>query len=161
MKYNLEQFFNAEGECTDFDYGYDIGDEDFPSPVKVTGRIYNKTGIVNLEATADFCFNASCALCNQSIAYKQSIPVRHVLVTGADTEDDDDLYIVVENMQFDLDDLVSEDIYLSLPSRFLCKEDCKGLCPMCGTNLNEAACSCKAPTDPRWDVLKNLNIDTE
>jgi len=156
MTVNLEKFFNADGESSEFDYGYDIGDAEFTSPVHVSGRIYNKTGIVNLDATAGFTLSASCALCAKDIAYSQEIPVRHIFVRGENSDTDDDLYIVVENMQLELNDLVSEDIYLSLPSRFLCKEDCKGLCPMCGQDLNVSSCGCVQPTDPTWDVLKNI-----
>lgn len=156
MIFNLEKFFGAEGESTEFEYGFDMDDPEFPEPVSVSGRIYNKTGIVNLEATAAFRRFSSCALCNKDIVYEQKLPVRHILVTGCDEDSDDDLYIVVESMQFELNSLISEDIYLSLPARLLCKDDCKGLCPMCGTDLNTATCNCKKPTDPRWDVLSDL-----
>ncbi len=58
---------------------------------------------------------------------------------------------------FEIDDLVREAIILSLPLKPLCSEDCKGLCPICGTDLNRSQCSCvKEKTDPRWDQLKGL-----
>ncbi|MGB9809870.1 MAG: YceD family protein, partial [Caldanaerobacter sp.] len=48
-------------------------------------------------------------------------------------------------------------VILSLPMKFLCKEDCKGLCPICGTNLNYGSCSCKREDiDPRLEVLSKL-----
>jgi uncharacterized protein len=77
------------------------------------------------------------------------------LLTHAESEDNDE-FIVLDGMRLQLDELVSEDIYLALPSRFLCKEDCKGLCAFCGQDLNEGQCSCNAPTDSRWDSLKDL-----
>ncbi len=56
-----------------------------------------------------------------------------------------------------LEDVVREQVLLSLPARTLCKPDCKGLCPRCGQNLNEEACSCAtAPADPRWSALSEL-----
>ena len=56
-----------------------------------------------------------------------------------------------------LEDVVREQVLLSLPSRTLCKADCKGLCPRCGQNLNTATCSCdQAPADPRWNALAGL-----
>ena len=58
---------------------------------------------------------------------------------------------------FEIDDLVREAIILSLPLKPLCSKDCKGLCPICGTDLNKSQCSCvKEKTDPRWDQLKGL-----
>ena len=57
----------------------------------------------------------------------------------------------------DLDELVREQILLALPSRHLCREDCKGLCQKCGANLNENQCSCEqGETDPRWAALADL-----
>ena len=55
-----------------------------------------------------------------------------------------------------LEDVVREQVLLSLPPRTLCSEDCKGLCPRCGQNLNLAACSCDPSTDPRWNALRGL-----
>jgi len=62
----------------------------------------------------------------------------------------------------DLDELVREQILLALPSRRLCKEDCKGLCPSCGTDLNAGGCSCEqTEVDPRWSALAGLKDKNE
>ena len=61
----------------------------------------------------------------------------------------------------DLDELVMEDSYLSFPTRFLCKVDCKGLCPYCGQALNEGDCGCRKPVDPRLAALQELLRDDE
>ena len=61
-----------------------------------------------------------------------------------------------EESGLSLEDVVREQVLLSLPSRTLCKEDCKGLCPRCGQNLNLATCNCNATSDPRWNALANL-----
>jgi uncharacterized protein len=48
-------------------------------------------------------------------------------------------------------------LLLQLPIKMLCKDDCAGLCPSCGTNLNRGACDCSVTeADPRWNALKNL-----
>ena len=59
--------------------------------------------------------------------------------------------------QVDLNELMREQFYLALPMKPLCTDDCKGLCPQCGTNLNSGACEC-APAweDPRLSPLRNL-----
>ena len=46
--------------------------------------------------------------------------------------------------------------YFALPSKFLCDDDCKGLCPKCGANLNEGPCECKKDIDPRFEALLSL-----
>lgn len=59
--------------------------------------------------------------------------------------------------QIDLNELLREQFYLALPMKPLCREDCRGLCPQCGTNLNTGACSCTpAWEDPRLAALKAL-----
>ena len=56
-----------------------------------------------------------------------------------------------------LEDVLREQVLLSLPVRTLCKPDCKGLCPRCGQNRNSQDCSCdEGPTDPRWEALSGL-----
>jgi len=56
-----------------------------------------------------------------------------------------------------LEDVLREQVLLSLPVRTLCKPDCKGLCPRCGQNLNSQQCSCDVgPSDPRWEALAGL-----
>ncbi len=56
-----------------------------------------------------------------------------------------------------LEDVVREQVLLSLPSRTLCTAGCRGLCPRCGQNLNQAKCCCdEAPADPRWNALAGL-----
>ena len=56
-----------------------------------------------------------------------------------------------------LEDVLREQVLLSLPVRTLCKEDCKGLCPRCGANRNSQACQCEeGPSDPRWEALSGL-----
>ena len=56
-----------------------------------------------------------------------------------------------------LEDTLREQVLLAVPLKTVCREECKGLCPQCGRNLNEAACSCAPPTgDPRWSALKEI-----
>lgn len=55
-----------------------------------------------------------------------------------------------------LEDVLREQVLLSLPVRALCRQDCKGLCPGCGRNLNVEACICESHSDPRWTALADL-----
>jgi uncharacterized protein len=56
-----------------------------------------------------------------------------------------------------LDDVVREQVLLAAPLKATCREDCKGLCPQCGTNLNQGQCSCAvAQEEPRWAALKEI-----
>lgn len=71
-------------------------------------------------------------------------------------EDDMDVYSY-EGEEVDLEPLLREQIVLAVPFAPLCGEDCKGLCPVCGTDLNTGSCTCdRTPMDPRWSALKTL-----
>ena len=56
-----------------------------------------------------------------------------------------------------LEDVLREQVLLALPLKAICREDCKGLCPHCGRNLNQEQCNCAEPLeDPRWSALKEI-----
>lgn len=60
----------------------------------------------------------------------------------------------------DLDPILREQVLLALPMNVICSEDCQGLCPMCGQNLNEGKCGCEPKTvDPRFAVLKDVKLN--
>lgn len=156
MFIDLEPVFNNDAAVIEIAHSFTLDDEEFAGDINVAGTVFNKTGIVRIDSKAKFDYSTCCALCGKPILRHATVPVKHILVTHLDSEEDTDTYIVVDNMRLDVEQLVSEDIYLSLPARFLCKEDCKGLCCMCGKDLNEGPCSCKKITDSRWDALKSL-----
>jgi uncharacterized protein len=61
-----------------------------------------------------------------------------------------------------LEDALREQVLLAVPLKTLCREDCKGLCPHCGRNLNHAQCSCAVQlNDPRWSALKEIREKLE
>jgi len=61
-----------------------------------------------------------------------------------------------------LEDVLREQVLLALPLKITCREDCKGLCPHCGKDLNQGACSCSVPMeDPRWAALKDVRSRLE
>ena len=76
---------------------------------------------------------------------------------GDEVEDDDVAITFYRDEQIDLDELLREQFYLALPMKPLCREDCKGICPQCGTNRNTAPCDCNPQwEDPRLAGLKTL-----
>lgn len=163
MKVSLEQVFNIEGYSKDFDYSftpdYTLSDDfSLVSPVFFKGSVKNNSGIVTLKGEAGFDASVVCSRCAEDFSKSFRTDVEHILVSELQDEDNDELYLV-EGKELDLDSLVCEDIILSLPFVFLCKEDCKGICSVCGKNLNEGVCDCKKPVDPRLAALLELSFD--
>ena len=72
--------------------------------------------------------------------------------------DEDDLDVAfLQNEELDLSELAAEQVLLAMPMRILCQQNCAGLCPRCGANLNTTAdCGCKPEVDPRWQALADL-----
>ncbi len=161
MILDLEPIFNNEGMVREFGYELDLSSQElsgfrpFVKPVKVSGQVSNKTGIVELEAIADFELDINCDRCAKEITVPVKTEINHTLVTHLNDETNDEL-LLIEDLRFDLDEIVTEDVFLNLPAKFLCKEDCKGVCFRCGKDLNSGSCSCEKEIDPRLAALKQL-----
>jgi uncharacterized protein len=82
------------------------------------------------------------------------------VIEGAETEHLDPVefqQLLPGQAVIDIADDVRQTLLLAVPLKLLCSENCRGLCPTCGKNLNEGECSCRNDVgDPRWDVLRNL-----
>ena len=76
---------------------------------------------------------------------------------GEDTDDSDVYVIEARDHELDLRPAIREQWLLAVPSLVVCRDDCKGLCPKCGADLNLGACSCAPTQDPRWDALRSLD----
>jgi DUF177 domain-containing protein len=110
---------------------------------------------------------AACARCAEEFSAPSARPFRFVLAPRAAADDaegrvrtEDLEFSLYDGDQIDLAPLVAEQLILALPSRALCREDCRGLCPHCGVNLNLQQCDCEQPArDPRLAVLRTLKLE--
>ncbi|MBE6752603.1 MAG: DUF177 domain-containing protein [Ruminococcaceae bacterium] len=158
MIIELESIFNTDGSSYEFDYELSLSHIDvagvnpLKSPVKVNGVVKNNTGIVTLMANVELVYSAFCDRCAEETEKTYNYNFSHNLIASLSNEDNDD-FLVVSDMRLDLDELIEEDVNLELPTKFLCNDDCKGICSMCGKNLNKDQCDCKKPIDPRLEGL--------
>jgi len=130
----------------------------FTTPFKLKGTVKNIAGALYLELNADVSFETQCARCLDTVSENMSFQIYEVFSKTA-TENDDEV-TVLESGNIDLDDVVEKAFVGMLPINYLCSEDCKGLCPDCGCNLNRETCSCDIDDiDPRLAVLKNFLKD--
>lgn len=163
MLLDLKKIFSEESESCSFDYRMDLsstglnGAFPFVSPVTVKGTVKGRDGSADLKADVSFDFSIPCDRCAEPIDRHYEYTFFHVLVRSLENREDDDRFIEIREEKLDLDGLMREDILLELPTKFLCREDCRGLCPVCGKNLNEGPCGCeKHPADPRLEALGKL-----
>jgi len=130
----------------------------FTTPFKLKGMVKNIAGTLYLELDANVSFETQCARCLDTVSENMSFDINEVFSKTASENDDD--VTVLESGNIDLDDVVEKAFVGMLPISYLCSEDCKGLCPDCGCNLNRETCSCDTGNiDPRLAVLKNFLKD--
>lgn len=160
MKINISSIANSEGKKPVDGYvgigklDFDGGEYDF-SEVKVTGEIVNIGGSLELKATAAGEYTTPCARCLKPVTISFDADIYEEL-----GEEENKDALSADKSECILDEIVANSVISELPMTVLCSEDCKGLCPTCGKNLNEESCSCSADDwDPRFDILKNFKAD--
>lgn len=162
MILNLKDVFLKENSKQEFQHTFSMSDIDisgvypFVSPVMVKGEAQNTAGLVDIVFDVSLTYSRPCDRCYKDVARELNYQFNHRLVVSLAGDDNDD-YIETPDYTLDVDQLIRSDIILNLPIKFLCKEDCKGICPKCGKDLNTGDCNCSnEEIDPRLEVLKSL-----
>ncbi len=163
MILDLKRFFQSDGLSEKLTHAIDMvgmelgGVKPFCAPVKAEVELTSFGGSVALEAQVGFPLTMPCDRCCEVFTREYAYRFSHAIVRELASSEDDGEFILVEDGRLDLDGLLREDILLELPGKFLCREDCAGLCPKCGKNLNEGPCGCsQREIDPRWEALKGF-----
>ena len=160
MRLNLSAIIEMPGGSVPFQCELETEGLDFPSvrayPRKpfAKGRVFNEAGILRLEGTLTAEMICVCDRCGGEVESLKEMDLDATIVEE-NPEDDPSLF-VLEGNEIDLDELLSTLFILDMETKFLCKEDCKGLCPTCGKNLNLGPCGCRKSLDPRFAVLEQL-----
>ena len=164
MNIDLRGVFSGRVECLPIDEKFDFssveinGTTPISSPVSVVCTVAKKADIVKIDGEASFVYTADCDRCAVETSREMKIPINHIIVNSVENDDEED-FIVSENMELDLEDLVRTDVSLGVPYLHLCKEDCKGVCAGCGKNLNKEDCVCKPQVDERLSKLAEFFDD--
>lgn len=137
------------------------------APITLGLDIFKDKDQFRLAGRVETTLELPCSRCLEpfTLPVDQTFDLRyqpHAQNTGEgerEIEEDDLTTAFYENDEIDLGQLMREQFYLSLPMKPLCRDDCKGLCPNCGTNLNAGSCDCKTEwEDPRLAALRELRI---
>ncbi|MBO5363911.1 MAG: DUF177 domain-containing protein [Clostridia bacterium] len=164
MEWNLLPILNCDGKRMPIDVSLELeaGDADdfrILGEVALKGEIVNVGGSLELTAQGLAKLEQTCDRCTERFTTELVFPLKERMkkVDALDGEQEDPDLLLIEGGSIDLAELVYSSLYLNLPSKALCSENCKGLCPVCGKNLNLGECSCDdRPTDPRFDILDQL-----
>jgi len=141
--------------------------EDVPCKASVriestrTGSSYLLEGRIEADISGD------CSRCLKAFDFRVVAEFSMMLhrggwVHGGSEEEDFVLMNEAQEFDFDIFPKVHEAVVLEMPIKYLCAENCAGICSGCGANLNEGACSCgEKAVDPRWGPLKKLLKEEE
>jgi uncharacterized protein len=151
---------------------FDPANEDFRvvAAVVFEADVSKDAQKVRLVGRVTTVLEMACGRCLEPFAVKVDAPFDLLFLPAAteatatvDRElDDADVGLsYYEDDAIDLADVMQEQFYLALPMKPLCREDCRGLCPSCGTNRNIGVCACQVEwVDPRMDALRQLKKES-
>ena len=160
---DLSTVLNNDGATLDFSgtLSFDSdacgADVTFPDGVTVAGKIIGRNDVLELSAHVEGKFKANCARCLKELDRELSFDFEETLAQEGNEIPDRDSVIIFEGTSIDVSEIALGNLLLNLSFKYLCSEDCKGICPICGADLNEGDCGCERDEiDPRWEKLKNF-----
>ena len=166
MRLDLRDVVNTPEARKPFQFQLDLseielyGRRPIANPVLVEGCVTNHAGALVLEGTARSLLDLVCDRCGKPFSREKAVKLDSLLAQELEDEESDEI-ILLENGELDLTQVVTEAFVLAVDTKNLCSDDCKGLCPKCGANLNQGPCQCRPETDPRWAALSQLLKDAE
>ena len=148
---------HVDGSIQPDDPVWEEGDLRPSEPIRVTGRLSSAgEGRFYFSGRFEGPITMPCRLCLEQVDVDVREEVHFLLAEiGAEEADDPDVFLYDPNARMlDLRPAVRETWLLTAPAYVQCRDDCKGLCAICGTNLNESTCNCTpTATDSRWGAL--------
>lgn len=163
MLLDLKPIMATPGDTIPFLESFDLSDlcygVSYPvsEAVIAEGTVRNTAGVLVMKGTVRTRIHGVCDRCAGEFKRDVSFPIDAVLVTELSSEEDEDENIFpLVGDSADLEEIVRTVFVLNLDSKLLCREDCKGICPRCGKNLNLGKCDCRKEPDPRLAALAQL-----
>lgn len=166
MRLNVNRLLHTPDASQEVRFEMDLSQLDFGGaapiirPVTVEGRIRNQAGVLLCQLEMHTTLHCVCDRCMEEFDAPKSVSYSCVLAEEKQEEDSDEI-ILLEHDKVDLAELARDAFILDMDTKTLCSEDCKGLCPGCGVNLNREPCRCKKQVDPRLAKLASLLQEKE
>ena len=165
MRLDLKHIAREPGAVLPFGYDLDLspvewnGRRPFLRPVRITGRVRNMAGAMVLSAKLSGVLSLVCDRCARPFEREKTVEYETLLAFELESGESDDIVLLDGDGGLDLDALMEEIFLLEMDTKNLCDQDCKGLCPGCGADLNCESCRCKKEIDPRLAKLAQLLED--
>ena len=169
---DMTPILSGETDRIDFSYDSDpklfcdtelrnFSDITFLGSFCVSGFVIGKAGYMEATIHISLPYRTNCSRCLAPMEEELKLtihkPVANTKGKEKITDETTEEYLLIYDSKLNIGAIVSEEIELNFPFKHLCREDCKGLCPKCGKDLNEGECSCpKKEIDPHLEKLKEL-----
>lgn len=128
----------------------------FLKPLHIKGQITNNTKSLELKAKVAGEIEVQCARCRKPMTVPVEFDISEVIMQNSGEDFDEDV-LVIDGEEIDLYDVMLNNFLMNVDGKYLCSEDCRGLCPKCGKDLNLGDCSCDNDyIDPRWEKLAEI-----
>ena len=127
----------------------------FRTPPTASGAVVNTAGLLTLRADLTAEMRCVCDRCGREFDRDKLLHVEVPLADIPEEEEDGEAY-PLEGDGIDVDRVLADSFVLNAESQWLCTTNCKGLCSVCGKNLNDGPCGCRPEPDPRFAVLEQL-----
>jgi len=125
-------------------------------PINLDGNLDKVGDILTLNSNIKTVLELTCSRCIEKFNYSVDMTVEEKFTNNDKANKDDDV-IFIDSDTIDITQIIENNIIVTLPIKRLCKEDCKGLCQKCGTDLNLSNCQCENDDiDPRLAKLKDM-----
>ena len=138
------------------------------TPVSGDVRLVRTNRGVLAYATVEALVRDTCSRCLGALEMPVQVSIVEEFLPTVDVhtgqplprlEDDSDAFLIDDHHHLDLTEAIRQFLVTQQPMRPLCREDCAGLCPTCGADLNQRACDCpEEPVDDRWAALRALHV---
>lgn len=132
---------------------------EFTKPLQFDLVLTNIGNGINVEGSMSFEIKVECSRCLENISFNMDAMFNEVYYdkTFQVSVKDNEEWIAYSGDTIDITPEALGTILINVPLRFICHEECRGLCPVCGVNLNQKQCDCvQEDTDPRLAKLKEL-----
>jgi uncharacterized protein len=162
MLLDLHDLLMSPGGAAAFDYSPDLSEllsdsmPEITGEPRVTGSVRYSAGLLTLTADVRADVRCVCARCLKEFAASLRERISVTLVRAEEGGQEDTGKYVICGDRVNIDDIAASELILNADSKFLCREDCRGLCPVCGKDLNCGPCACTRAADPRLAVLGRL-----
>jgi len=126
-------------------------------PLTVRGRLMESgPGRYFWRGSLETLIDTTCRRCLTPLSVPVAVEVEALFTDDAAVDDPAAYPIAPHAAELVLDDMVREELLLAVPGFPLCRQECRGLCPRCGKDLNVGPCACEPEPDPRWAALRAL-----